>query len=86
MSCYRYEPKRHARDIPDSKIHGVNMGPIWVLLAPDGPHVGPMNLAVMDITVEYRQLCNIMKTFVYCLGLFVVNIFIMLMYTSITQW
>ena len=22
------------------------MGPIWVLSAPDGPHVGPMNLAV----------------------------------------
>ena len=30
---------------PDSKIHGVDMGPTWVLLAPDGPHVGPMNLA-----------------------------------------
>ena len=23
-----------------------NMGPTWVLLAPDGPHVGPMNLAI----------------------------------------
>ena len=23
-----------------------NMGPTWVLSAPDGPHVGPMNLAV----------------------------------------
>ena len=30
----------------DSKIHGANMGPIWVLSAPDGPHVGPMNLAI----------------------------------------
>ena len=27
---------------PDSKFHGVNMGPTWVLSAPDGPHVGPM--------------------------------------------
>ena len=26
---------------PDSKVHGANMGPTWVLLAPDGPHVGP---------------------------------------------
>ena len=24
---------------PDSKVHGANMGPTWVLLAPDGPHV-----------------------------------------------
>ena len=28
---------------PDSKIHGANMGPSWVLSAPDGPHVSPMN-------------------------------------------
>ena len=30
----------------DSKIHGANMGPTWVLSVPDGPHVGPMNLAI----------------------------------------
>ena len=35
-------------DIPDSKSHGANMGPTWVLSAPDGPHVGPMNLAIKD--------------------------------------
>ena len=34
--------------IPDSKVHGANMGPTWVLSAPDGPHVGPMNLAIKD--------------------------------------
>ena len=34
--------------IPDSKIHGANMGPTWVLLVPGGPHIGPMNLAVRD--------------------------------------
>ena len=28
----------------DSKVRGANMGPTWVLSAPDGPHVGPMNL------------------------------------------
>ena len=31
---------------PDNKGHGANMGPTWVLSAPDGPHVGPMNLAI----------------------------------------
>ena len=33
-------------DIPDSKVHGANMGPTWVLSAPDGPHVGLMNFAI----------------------------------------
>ena len=31
---------------PDSKVHGANMGPTWDLSAPDGPHVGPLNLAI----------------------------------------
>ena len=26
-----------------------NMGPTWVLSAPDGPHVGPMNLAIRGV-------------------------------------
>ena len=34
--------------IPDSKVHGANMGPTWVLSSPDGPHVDPMNLAIRD--------------------------------------
>ena len=29
---------------PDSKVHGPIMGPTWILSAPDGPHVGPMDL------------------------------------------
>ena len=33
---------------PDSKVHGANMRPTWVLSAPDGPHVGPMNLAIRE--------------------------------------
>ena len=32
--------------LPDSEVYGDNMGPIWVLSAPDGPHVGPMNLVI----------------------------------------
>ena len=31
---------------PDRKVHGANMGPTWVLSAPDTPHVGPTNLAI----------------------------------------
>ena len=33
---------------PDSKVHGANMGPTWVLSAPGGPHVGPMDLAIRE--------------------------------------
>ena len=36
---------------PDSKVYGANMGPTLVLLAPGGPHVGPMNIAI-NITVR----------------------------------
>ena len=39
---------------PDSKVHGANMGPTWVLSAPDGPHVGPMNL-VIRVHMERRH-------------------------------
>ena len=35
---------------PDSKVHGANMGPTWVLSAPDGPHIVPMNPTIWDIT------------------------------------
>ena len=34
--------------ITDSKVHGTNMGPTWVLSVPDWPHVGSMNLAIRD--------------------------------------
>ena len=33
----------------DGKVHGANIGPTWVLSAPDGPHVGPMNLAIREV-------------------------------------
>ena len=39
---------------PDNKIHGANMGPTWVLSAPDGPHVGPMNLAIRVIWQDLK--------------------------------
>ena len=39
-----------------NKVHGANMGPTWVLSAPDGPHVGPMNLAVRVVSTDW---CNV---------------------------
>ena len=37
----------------DSKVHRANMGPTWVLSAPDEPHVSPINLAIgVDISNE----------------------------------
>ena len=32
--------------VPDSKFRVANMELTWVLAAPGGPHVGPMNLAI----------------------------------------
>ena len=52
---------------PDSKVHGANMGPPWVLSAPEGPHVGPMNLAIravfpgdpQDLSCQWSQLSRL---------------------------
>ena len=35
--------------IPDNKVHGANMGPIWGRQDPGGPHVRPMNFDIWDI-------------------------------------
>ena len=35
--------------VPDSKVHGANMGPIWGRQDPAGPNVDPMNLAVWGV-------------------------------------
>ena len=51
--------------IPDSKDHGTNMGPIWVLSAPGGPHVGPMNLAIRDIWRGDTTGNSVVKRYVY---------------------
>ena len=39
--------------VPDSKVHGANMGPTWVLSAPGRSHVGPMNLAIWGMALGY---------------------------------
>ena len=52
LSLYIY-----VNHIPDSKVQGAKMGPTWVLSAPDGPHVGPMNLAIRDIMCQQTSHC-----------------------------
>ena len=42
-------------NIPDSKVHGANMGPIWGWQDPDWPHIGPINLAVWDFIESTRH-------------------------------
>ena len=36
----------HHDDVPDSKVYGANMGPIWGRLDPGGPHVDPIKFAI----------------------------------------
>ena len=36
-------------NIPDCKVCGANMGPIWGRQDQGGPHVGPMNFAIWDM-------------------------------------
>ena len=36
--------------LPDSKVQGANMGPIWGLQDPGGPYDGPMNFALWAVS------------------------------------
>ena len=40
---------------PESKVLGANIGPNWVPSAPDGPHVGLMNLAIRDVIFSFES-------------------------------
>ena len=54
--------------ISDSKVHGANIGPNWVLPAPDGPHVGPMNLVIRDeIAITVISFLGLLMT-IYSIG------------------
>ena len=48
-TAYTFHSIHPGSNIPDSQVHGANMGPTWVLSAPDGPHVGPMYLAIRNV-------------------------------------
>ena len=43
------EVEIHYVNIPDSKVHRANMGPIWGRQDPGGPRVGPMSFAIWDV-------------------------------------
>ena len=51
---------------PDNRTHGANMGPTWVLPTPDGPHVGPMSLAIWE---EEFEIFVIISTFPFAVGM-----------------
>ena len=34
------------QNLPDNKVHGADMGPIWGRQDPVVPHVGPMNFVI----------------------------------------
>ena len=42
-------------DVSDSKVHGANIRPAWVLSFPGGPHVGPMNPAIRGVLCCYMN-------------------------------
>ena len=44
--------------IPDSKVHGANMGPAWGQQDPGGPHVGHVNPAIWDIYLIHSAIGN----------------------------
>ena len=39
-------PRKRSNTLPDSKVRGANMGPIWGRQDPGGPPVGPMHFAI----------------------------------------
>ena len=58
-----YQTRKKDKQLyPDSKVHGANIGPTWVLSAPDGPHVGPVNLAIRVYMLQQHS-CWIFITF-----------------------
>ena len=68
-----------ASPVPDSKVHGANMGPIWGLQDPGGPHVGLMNLALWDVNAEkVYKFYLIWNTILYDLQTFVIDLWLKL--------
>ena len=47
------------------------MGPTWVLSAPDGPHVGPMNLAIREVLycIRFYAFACVLPYFILTRGL-----------------
>ena len=56
----------HHHDIPDSKVHGANMGPIRGRRDPGGPPVGAMNLVIWDVNT-YHVIWHWQDRYAICL-------------------
>ena len=48
---------------PVSKVDGANIGPIWGLQDPGGPHVGPMNFAFWEYLKTHVHIHACFTTF-----------------------
>ena len=46
FNCVYILDIKRIHTVPDSKVHGANMGLTWVLSARGGPHAGSMNFAI----------------------------------------
>ena len=61
--------KSDSQTIPDSKVHGVNIGPIWGRQDPSETHVGPVNFgiwgmrcyAIADYVFRYDGLVHVSR-------------------------
>ena len=68
-----------SQDIPDSKVHGANMGPIWGRQDPGGTHVGPMNFVVLDQlfhNIPSKKLINNLISISWGHWAYAINVFI----------
>ena len=54
MKLWTHKSTPSRQHFPDSKVHGANMEPTWVLSVPGGPHVCPINLAVRVNDIWYH--------------------------------
>ena len=53
-------------NVPGIKVHGATMGPTRVLSAPDGPNVGPVNLAIKVYDLLLSEWGRIMNLYFHC--------------------
>ena len=60
--------------LPDSKVHEANMGPIWGRQDPGGPHVGHRNLAIWAVAGKRRDsFCCIIFREIPCTHCFLIT-------------
>ena len=68
FQIHNYRYRHNIWDAPNSKVHGANIGPTWALSAPDGPHVGPMNLPIRGTLYFGSVVLGNVANFLYMLS------------------